>query len=60
LENMLRLAELGVSIVPPMPAFYTRPASVDDLVDHTVARVLDQFGIQTQLTKRWKVEEAPE
>jgi 4-hydroxy-3-polyprenylbenzoate decarboxylase len=60
LENMLRLAELGVSIVPPMPAFYTRPATVDDLVNHTVARVLDQFGIQTELTKRWKLDEAPE
>ncbi|QSO51392.1 UbiX family flavin prenyltransferase [Alicyclobacillus curvatus] len=55
LENMLRLAELGVKIVPPMPAFYNHPESVDDIVNHTVARVLDQFGIESNLTTRWKV-----
>lgn len=53
LENMLALARMGVSIVPPMPAFYNRPATVDDIVGHIVARVLDQFGIETAGAQRW-------
>lgn len=53
LENLLKLARMGVSIVPPVPAFYNRPASVDDIVNHIVARVLDQFGIDSEFAKRW-------
>ncbi|WP_274650937.1 UbiX family flavin prenyltransferase [Paenibacillus humicola] len=53
LENMLRLARMGASIVPPMPAFYNKPKSVQDIVDHTVARVLDQLGIDNSVSKRW-------
>lgn len=53
LENMLRLSKMGVVILPPMPAFYNKPETVDDIVNHTVARTLDQFGIDNQLTKRW-------
>ena len=53
LENMLKLARIGVSIVPPMPAFYNHPKSVDDIVGHIVARVLDQFGIAARFAKRW-------
>ncbi|MBI2319704.1 MAG: UbiX family flavin prenyltransferase [Betaproteobacteria bacterium] len=53
LENMLKLARQGVAIVPPMPAFYNRPQSVDDIVNHIVARVLDQFAIPAELAKRW-------
>lgn len=53
LENMLKLARMGVSIVPPMPAFYNHPKSIDDIVGHVVARVLDQFGIAAPFTKRW-------
>ncbi len=53
LENMLKLARLGVTILPPVPAFYNRPQSVDAIVDHTVARVLDQFGHTLDLTERW-------
>ena len=53
LENMLALARMGVSIVPPMPAFYQQPASIDDIVDHVVARILDQFGIESPAAKRW-------
>ncbi|HYF93998.1 MAG TPA: UbiX family flavin prenyltransferase [Symbiobacteriaceae bacterium] len=53
LQNMLTLSRSGAVILPPMPAFYNRPASVDDIVNHTVARVLDQFGIENSLTKRW-------
>jgi 4-hydroxy-3-polyprenylbenzoate decarboxylase len=53
LENLLKLARMGVSVVPPMPAFYNKPASVDDIVNHIVARVLDQFGIDAAFAKRW-------
>lgn len=54
LENMLKLARLGVVIMPPVPAFYHRPREIRDLVDHTVARVLDILGIANDLTARWK------
>ncbi|MFD9499954.1 bagremycin/ferroverdin biosynthesis UbiX family decarboxylase BagM/FevK [Streptomyces sp. NPDC060035] len=53
LENMLALARMGASIVPPMPAFYNRPDTVDDIVDHIVTRVLDQFGIEAAGARRW-------
>jgi 4-hydroxy-3-polyprenylbenzoate decarboxylase len=53
LENMLKLARMGVVIVPPMPAFYNQPKSINDIVDHIVARVLDQFGISAPFAKRW-------
>lgn len=53
LENLLKLARMGVSIVPPMPAFYNRPATLDDMIDHIVARVLDQFGIEAVFARRW-------
>lgn len=53
LENMLRLARLGVVVLPPAPAFYTRPRSVADIVDHTVGKCLDQFGIGHSLYRRW-------
>ncbi|MFE6592485.1 bagremycin/ferroverdin biosynthesis UbiX family decarboxylase BagM/FevK [Streptomyces sp. NPDC057781] len=54
LANMLDLARMGVSIVPPMPAFYNRPESVDDIVDHIVMRVLDQFGLEATGARRWE------
>jgi 4-hydroxy-3-polyprenylbenzoate decarboxylase len=53
LENLLKLARLGVCLLPPMPAFYNKPASLDDMVDHIVARVLDQFGIDASFARRW-------
>jgi len=53
LENLLKLARMGVAIVPPMPAFYNKPATVDDIVNHIVARVLDQFDIDVGFAKRW-------
>lgn len=53
LENMLKLSRLGVQIVPPVPAFYTKPASIDDLVTYTVTRLLDQVGIQIDSAARW-------
>src|SRR5437868_9084824 len=53
LENMLKLARMGVRIVPPMPAFYNQPQSIDDVVNHIVGRVLDQFKIPAPFEKRW-------
>lgn len=53
LENMLRLARLGVVILPPAPGFYTHPQSVEDMVDFVVARILDQLQIPHQLMARW-------
>jgi flavoprotein len=55
IRNLLTLSEMGVSIVPPMPAFYNHPETVDDVIRHIVARVLDQFGIDNELTVRWGV-----
>ncbi|GAA2447619.1 non-oxidative hydroxyarylic acid decarboxylases subunit B [Streptomyces sp. NPDC051041] len=54
LENMLALARMGVRMVPPMPAFYNHPESVDDIVDHVVARVLDQFDLPAPAARRWQ------
>jgi 4-hydroxy-3-polyprenylbenzoate decarboxylase len=53
LENMLKLAQLGVRIVPPVPAFYNHPQSLDDVVDHIVTRALDQLGLFSTQTPRW-------
>ncbi len=53
LENMLALARMGVVIFPPIPAFYNKPATVDDIVNHVVGRVLDQFGLDMPGVKRW-------
>src|SRR5690606_22273042 len=54
LENMLRLVRLGVTIFPPVPAFYHRPDSIDDIVSHTVARALDQLGLEDPDLARWE------
>ena len=53
LENMLKLSRMGVVITPPVPAFYNHPQSLDDIVNHIVMRVLDQFGIHTDVMTRW-------
>jgi len=53
LENMLRLARMGVVIAPPLPAFYSRPQSVDDLVTYSAARLLDQFDVHLDVPARW-------
>jgi 4-hydroxy-3-polyprenylbenzoate decarboxylase len=52
LENMLKLSHIGAVVLPPMPAFYNHPRTVDDVIDHTVSRVLDQFGIDVGV-ERW-------
>ncbi len=54
LENMLALSKMGAVIIPPVPAFYNHPKTIDDIVNHIVARTLDQFEINNSLTKRWK------
>jgi len=53
LSNMLELARLGVIINPPVPSFYNKPHSIDDIVNQSVGRVLDHFDIETNLVKRW-------
>ncbi|MEO0974876.1 MAG: flavin prenyltransferase UbiX [Pseudomonadota bacterium] len=53
LENMLRLAQLGVTILPPSPGFYHSPTTMDDLIDFVVARVLDQLDLPQGLMPRW-------
>lgn len=53
LENMLKLARLGVCILPPNPGFYHHPQSVEALVDFVVARILDQLAVPHNLMKRW-------
>ncbi|WP_328316676.1 non-oxidative hydroxyarylic acid decarboxylases subunit B [Streptomyces sp. NBC_00388] len=53
LQNMLALARMGVRMVPPMPAFYNHPLTVDDIVDHITARVLDQFDLPAPAARRW-------
>ena len=53
LENMLKLARMGVVMLPPMPAFYNHPKTVEDVIDHIVMRVLDQYGIEAPFAKRW-------
>jgi 4-hydroxy-3-polyprenylbenzoate decarboxylase len=54
LENMPALSRMGVTILPPVPAFYNKPASVDDIVDHLVTRVMDQFGLDSERAVRWQ------
>jgi 4-hydroxy-3-polyprenylbenzoate decarboxylase len=57
LENMLKLARMGATICPPVPALYTKPASIDDLVTYTAVRLLDQFGVEVE-APRWDGEMA--
>jgi flavin prenyltransferase len=53
LENMLALSRMGAVIFPPIPAFYNHPASVDQIINHIVGRVLDQFGLDMPGLARW-------
>jgi flavin prenyltransferase len=56
LESMLKLARMGAVILPPMPAFYNHPQTIDDIVEHTVARMLDQVGVELPEASRWSGE----
>ncbi|MBV9193394.1 MAG: UbiX family flavin prenyltransferase [Solirubrobacterales bacterium] len=53
LENMLALSRMGAVIAPPVPAFYNNPQTIDDLIDHSVGRVLDLFGLEHPMLRRW-------
>ena len=53
LENMLKLARMGVVILPPLPAFYNHPQNIDDLINHIAMRVIDQFDIHLDIMNRW-------
>ena len=53
IKSMAAVTEAGAIVYPPVPAFYTRPTSLEDMVDHTLGRVLDLFGIELNLVRRW-------
>ncbi|MEO3428812.1 UbiX family flavin prenyltransferase [Pelagibius sp. CAU 1746] len=53
LRSLLALSEMGAIIAPPVPGFYAKPESIDEMVDHTVGRVLDLFGLEAGKVKRW-------
>jgi flavin prenyltransferase len=53
LRSMTAVTEMGAIVMPPVPAFYARPASLDDIVNHSVGRALDLFGLDTKLVRRW-------
>ena len=54
LRNMVSVTEMGAIIAPPVPAFYARPKDLDDMVDHTLGRVLDLFDIDSPAVRRWE------
>lgn len=58
LRAMTALSEMGAIVAPPVPAFYARPQSLDEMIDHTVGRVLDLFEINTGGVRRWKSQES--
>ncbi|MDD4335605.1 MAG: UbiX family flavin prenyltransferase [Desulfotomaculaceae bacterium] len=53
LENMLKLSNLGVIIMPPVPSFYNKPKTLEDVIRQTTGRIFDQLGIENSLVKRW-------
>lgn len=53
LQNMLKLAEAGAVILPAMPGFYQKPKSLQDMIDHLVGKIIDQFEIRNDLSRRW-------
>jgi 4-hydroxy-3-polyprenylbenzoate decarboxylase len=53
ISNMLKLAKMGTIILPAMPGFYHKPKSIDELLNHIAGKILDQFGIEHEVFKRW-------
>lgn len=53
LKNMVKVTEMGAIVAPPVPAFYNRPRNIDEIIDHSVGRVLDLFDIELGLVRRW-------
>jgi 4-hydroxy-3-polyprenylbenzoate decarboxylase len=60
LRTMAQLSDMGAIIAPVVPAFYTRPKTLDDIIDHTVGRLLDLFDLDIGVVKRWKAEPGAE
>ena len=58
LKTMLALSEMGAIVAPPLPAFYNRPRTIDDILDHNCGRVLDLFGIETDRVRRWREDDS--
>ncbi|KRM60818.1 3-polyprenyl-4-hydroxybenzoate decarboxylase [Paucilactobacillus vaccinostercus DSM 20634] len=54
LENMLKLSKMGVEIIPPIPAFYNNPQTIDDIINHNTMKLLDHLHIENQLSQRWQ------
>ena len=59
LRNMTAVTEMGAIVSPPVPAFYSRPKTIEDLVDHTIGRALDLFDIDTKSVTRWRENDEP-
>ncbi len=54
LRTLTQLSEIGAVVAPPLPGFYARPETIEDMIDHTVGRTLDLFDIETGLVRRWR------
>lgn len=54
LENMLKLSKMGVAVIPPIPAFYNHPKTIDDIINHTVMKILDSLRIDNTVSARWE------
>jgi 4-hydroxy-3-polyprenylbenzoate decarboxylase len=54
LRNMVTLSDIGAIVAPIVPAFYQRPKTIDDIINHSVGRLLDLFGVETKMVKRWQ------
>lgn len=59
LRNMTAVTEMGAVVYPPVPAFYAKPASIEEMIDHSLGRALDLFGIDVSTVRRWGVERGP-
>lgn len=57
LENMLKLSQMGAEIIPPIPAFYNHPQTINDLVNHQTMKLLDALGLQNEISPRWQGEQ---
>lgn len=53
LRSMTQVTEMGAIVMPPVPAFYARPRTIDDIINHSVGRALDLFGLDTKMVRRW-------
>jgi flavin prenyltransferase len=53
LRSMTQVTEMGAVVMPPVPAFYSQPQSIDDIIDHSVGRAIDLFGMESGIVKRW-------